>query len=73
MEKWTRNKKAVIKGQKLLKSVQKFISHFDEQENLSKPKANMSLHKVNKKQFLLEIALGDFLVLKDFLCHTYAI
>jgi len=73
MEKWTRNKKAVIKGQKLLKSVQKFISHFDEQENLSKPKANMSLHKVNKKQFLLEIALRDFLVLKDFLCHTYAI
>jgi len=51
MEKWTRNKKAVIKGQKLLKSVQKFISHFDEQENLSKPKANMSFHKINKNSF----------------------
>jgi len=46
-----KKQKAVIKGQKLLKSVQKFISHFDEQENLSKSKANMSFHKINKNSF----------------------
>jgi len=68
-----KKQKSCDKRAKVAQSVQKFISHFDEQENLSKPKANMSFHKINKKQILLEISLRDFWGLKYFLCHTYAI
>jgi len=46
-----KKQKSCDKRAKVAQSVQKFISHFDEQENLSKPKANMSFHKINKNSF----------------------